>query len=415
MSYDAEVVIVGAGPTGALLGCLLGAGGINTIILERNHDSGPQSRAIGITPPSLEILDGIGLAQGFVRSGVPVRRAVVHDARRSLGTVAFEAVHRDYGFVLALPQTQTVALLHERVALLQTVRLLRGCEVVQVAQNENGVSLVCSNGEPVRARFVAAADGAHSTVAQRVGNRRRYKLYRPRFFMADHRDRSSLGDAAHVWFTPQGAVESFPLPAGTRRWIVQLFDEAVDGDADLEAMVWDRARVFLRREDRIWQSGFQPERSEVERFAMGRLFFAGDAAHTMSPIGGQGMNTGFADAELLARTLIELLSMGTDRVESSGGVSGAALTPGAAGRARADFRGVRGALAGRYEYARRIAFRSAARRAAAGMWVGTIRGEFGSLMRSLAIEVSLRFAMPAVARHFSMQTIPFRRARGVLD
>ncbi len=391
MSQKAQVAIVGAGPTGALLGCLLGKAGIDTVILERNRAFPAQSRAIGITPPSLEILAEIGLSSRFVEQGVTARRAVVHDDRCELGTVVFDTVHPEYRFVLALPQANTVALLHDCISSLAPVKLLRGRDVVQLKQDQDAVTLVCENGETFRAPYAVAADGAHSSIARGAANARRHKLYRQRFFMADHvdryRDAGRLGVDAHLWFTPDGAVESFPLPDGVRRWIVQLTEPVVDDDIDLEAIVGKRAGVVLQRADRIWESRFSPERSEVKRFAMRRLFFAGDAAHTMSPIGGQGMNTGFADAELLARTLTRLVAVSAEPDGEQ-----------------------RGALVRRYEYARRVAFRSAARRAAAGMWVGTIRGRFGSRLRSVMIRSVLRFVMPAVARHFSMQTIPFRRA-----
>lgn len=414
MSYNVQVAVVGGGPTGALLGCLLGRAGVDTVILERNHAIPSQSRAIGITPPSLEILGDVGLAARFVELGVAARRAVVYDERSELGAVEFDAVHPGYPFVLSIPQRDTLALLRECVGSLHTVQLLLGRDVVQLEQDRDGVTLVCENGDTVRARFAVAADGAHSSVAVGAVNARRRKLYRQRFFMADHidryRDGGRLGDDAHLWFTPDGAVESFPLPGGIRRWIVQLTRPAPDGDVDLEAIVARRAGVLLYRTDRLWESRFTPERSEVKRFAIGRLFFAGDAAHTMSPIGGQGMNTGFADAELLARTLIPLLTVSERSQRSQRSQRSSRSERSNRSERRDDAAPASAALIGRYEYARRVAFRSAARRAAAGMWVGTIRGRIGSRLRSVMIRLALRVAMPAVARHFSMQTIPFRRA-----
>ena len=400
---NTAVVVVGAGPVGLMAAHVLGHKGVEAIVLERREsrtgrlecarateEIDLRSRAIGVMPPSVDLFDGVGLADDFLCAGVRAATGVVHDERSELGRIDFQGVHPRFPFVLAIPQWRTESILASTITRRPTVKVLYGVTVEKMMQETDGITLCCLDGSCCRARYAIVCDGAHSSLAAVAGISRREKTYRARFFMADHHDLTNLGDEAHLWFTPGGAVESFPLPGSLRRWIVQLPSGSPlpgpEDHVDLERIVETRTGHTLDPGGRTWQSSFAPQRSELSRFHQGRLLFAGDASHTMSPIGGQGMNTGFADAELAA-TLV-------------------------AGRLAGRFNG--GDAWGYYERARKRAGRSAARRAWAGMRVGTITGRPGSWVRSRVVSVALRTAAPLLARHFAMMSIPNRRACGRL-
>lgn len=399
---DTAVVVVGAGPVGLMAAHVLGRNGVEAVVLERREPPGRtewsrpaatvdlRSRAIGIMPPSVDLFDGVGLADEFLCAGVRAATGVVHDERSELGRIDFQGVHPRFPFVLAIPQWRTESILASTITRRPTLQVRYGVTVEKMMQEADGITLCCRDGSCCRARYAIVCDGAHGSLAANAGIRRREKTYRARFFMADHHDLTNLGDEAHLWFTPGGAVESFPLPGSLRRWIVQLPSGSPlpgpEDHVDLECIVETRTGYTLDPGGRTWQSSFAPQRSELSRFHQGRLLFAGDASHTMSPIGGQGMNTGFADAELAA-TLV-------------------------AGRLDRRFNG--GDAWGYYERARKRAGRSAARRAWAGMHVGTITGRPGSWVRSRVVSVALRTAAPLLARHFAMMSIPNRRASGRL-
>ena len=398
MSTGAQVLIVGAGPTGLLLANLLGARGITVTILERKEPpdrSVPeteQSRAIGVTPPSLEILSQVGLAEALVHCGVSIQRAVVHGRsvigeRAPLGELRFEGIHHRFPFILSGPQTRTQAILEEGLHRFPSVRVEYGREVIRYAEADGEISeaatVQCTDGTLWSGQYCVVADGAHGTTALAAGIGRRGAPYRPWFTMGDYRDGSGLGAEAHLWFTVEGAVESFPLPEGRRRWIVQQ-------ERDVEQTVLRRTGYTLNRADRIRESWFQPSWSEADTFHRNRIFLAGDAAHTMSPIGGQGMNTGFGDAEQLAITLETLLN---PEATSAPGTQGA--------------RPATAATPELYTRTRRRASRAATRRAAAGMFVGTIRGGVASRVRNGAVRLILRGPLRVlVARHFAMLTRP---------
>jgi 2-polyprenyl-6-methoxyphenol hydroxylase-like FAD-dependent oxidoreductase len=390
---DAEVLIVGAGPVGLLLANFLGRAGISTIVLEKRASRGPGSKAIGITPTSLEVLEELDLAPPFLARGVAVRSAAVHADAGLLSRLDLGAPGAAFPFILSLPQLDTEALLQQALSRWPSVELRAGLEAVGARQESASVKVRARGREgeesELRAPLLCACDGSGGLTAAFLGLRRRVRRFPVAFRMADYTDESGLGPEAHLYFTRQGSVESFPMAGGLRRWIVQATE---DGQPEpsfeaVETQVRERTGQCLDPKGRVWASAFRPERSELERFRVGRVVFCGDAAHTMPPIGGQGMNTGFADARLLARVL--------ERCQSGGGNLEELL-----------------AL---YEPYRRAGFRAAARRSRLFMGVGTFRSPALRAMRDLLVPVLTR---PPISRalvgHFTMVNVPYSTLAGVL-
>lgn len=387
------VIIVGAGPIGLLLANLLGSLNILTEVFERRAAPLASSMAIGVTPPSLEILKRLNLDQVFSTTGVQVRYAEVYESGRKLGRLSFDHIHSEYPFFLSIPQAQTVQILRESLRRFWSVRLHDGLECTGLQQNASNVQVDLRDSRTgithrVCGAFVIGCDGHRSAVRTAIGLSVRERDYPQRFVMADFEDNSGLKAEARLFFSAAGSVESFPLPGGWRRWIV--LSSGSRHAAPLSYLIGAVRRLTgydLSRQSARSLSEFGAKRMVVERYYTGRVVLAGDAAHVMSSVGGQGMNTGFADAEFLAALLPAALR-----------------TPGRIPECFAT-----------YDRLRRRACVVAANRAERGMWLGTRRGRLASALRKFFIAGVLfsPACRPRLAPHFAMLTIPFRNLEHV--
>lgn len=379
---DAEVLIVGAGPVGFTIALALGRAGVATLVLEQRTSVRETSRAIGITPASLEILERYGVAGEMVEDGVRVRRAVIHGDGSEIARVGFEALPTDYRFILSLPQRRTEEILARAVGRQESVQVLRGRRVTGLYVESAGVRVTVETErgeESYRGGVLCGCDGKHSTVRELMGARWSGRSLKATFAMADIADETGLGEVAHLHFTSTGSVESFPLPRGVRRWIVETPEYVAEAPEGLvQHLVRQRSAIDLSGAEELWRSSFTTERRIATPWASPPIFLAGDAAHLMPPIGGQGMNVGLGDAEHLADLLL-----------------------------RSDRR----ALAREYELRRRRAFRTAARRSILGMRIGAATGRMASRLRELVIPAALRGTREArVMAHFAMLASPNRRS-----
>lgn len=352
------IQIIGAGPVGLLLACLLGRRGLEVEVYEKRVELPRCSMAIGITPPSLDILNQIDLKAAFLRAGVLIRRARVFENQRPCGNLDFRHSEEE---ILSFPQFGTLTLLRQRLAEFPNIHLH---EAVEVTPDLLG-SLP---------GWIIACDGANSPTREHLHIPVRRKSYGLHFVMADFPDPEDLGPDARLYFSPRGAVESFPLPDQRRRWIAQCVKSDTPDLDTLFQRVRDAAGIDLRQREHGPVSPFAPYRALVESYVSGQVILCGDAAHVMSPIGGQGMNTGFADALHLARILPD--------------PSPEALQT--------------------YTRQRRQAFRVAARRAAMGMYLGTRTGTVASAGRASLLRFALREPRlhRALARSFAMRNLP---------
>ncbi|MFW6188124.1 MAG: FAD-dependent oxidoreductase [Actinomycetota bacterium] len=314
-----DVLVVGGGSAGLFLGALLARRDVDVVVLERRTEPGTHSRAIGLHPPALAALQVLGMTEAALAEGVPIERGVGRSRGHLLGHLAFDRVRADFPFVLALPQHRTEALLAHRLEELAPGALQRGWEVRDV-QDGSGAAHVAAARTPVspaepgagtvagwRARVVVGADGARSTVRARAGIGTRLKPYPDTYLMGDFADTTDDRSTAAIHLEPGGVVESFPLPGRVRRWVVHTGSVPADPcPEDLAALVEHRTGEQLEPASSTMISAFTVRRQLARRMVAGRQVLTGDAAHEISPIGGQGMTLGWLDALALAPLLEQL-------------------------------------------------------------------------------------------------------------
>jgi 2-polyprenyl-6-methoxyphenol hydroxylase-like FAD-dependent oxidoreductase len=377
-----SVLIVGGGPVGLILANLLGQAGRPCVLIEKESERPDGSMAIGITPPSMKIFKRIGVAEKMIKSGVKAQQAYVHDDCKVLGGLTFKQLDDPYPFILSLQQSVTERILLENVSRYPSVTLLKGHQLLAFQQDKGTVESVVLNRETrekmtLQSGIIVGCDGRASLIRKLMGVPYTCRHYGLSFLMGDFPDNTEWGNEAHLFFTPQGSVESFPLSEGYRRWIVQ---SCPDSQTVLKDRVSDLCGHPLEGLNSRFETAFSVQRLLCKSYIKGNAILCGDAAHLMSPVGGQGMNTGFADAEHLSEVLVSIYEK---RVNAQ-----VALFD--------------------YSEKRSKAFKTAANRAASGMWMGTLTGPLRSRIRSFMLirllnNSLLKRFMPA---YFAMLTIP---------
>ncbi len=310
------VLIVGSGPVGLYLGIQLALYRIPFAILERRPERLLHSRSIGIHPPALEVLEPLGVVPALLSEGVKVRAGHAFGDRGPLGVVRLTSCPEPYPFVLTLAQHRTEAVLERRLLELAPGALERGCELVGLRQHGDGVDVTIRHhrdgSEAVRRfAYVVGCDGRNSAVRSLCGIAYPGLTYPDSYLMGDFADSTDLGTDAAIYLTADGVVEAFPLPGGLRRWVVKTPTLVATPRADeLADLVESRLGIRVPSTSNTMLSNFGIERHLADRFSVGRVSLAGDAAHVISPIGGQGMNLGWLDAAMLSGVLRRTLHLG---------------------------------------------------------------------------------------------------------
>ena len=373
-----DILIVGAGPVGLAMGCFLAQAGRRVRVFEAQEGEGAHFRAIGIHPPALEVLAQIGVAQELVECGMPIERARVYEEGRLLGALTFESCPGPYRFVLTVPQPATERVLRARLEELAPGSLRTGSRVTGVRAGPDRVTLQLADGREVSGGFVVGADGRRSTVREAVGVGYTGGAHDHHYVMADMEEAQSggpapfggqrLGTDAAIILSRAGVVEAFPLPGGRRRWVARTPGRVTeDVLPELQRAVAQRSGVRLAGEV-VACSAFTAESRQARRMLGDWWALVGDAAHVVSPIGGQGMNLGLLGVPAVGKALL------------------AGALPGGAGRLR-----------------RRAA--AASRRALLNMALGS--AGFPPLLRSLAVRSVLSRPLRArAARYFTMRGLP---------
>ncbi|MDH6139186.1 2-polyprenyl-6-methoxyphenol hydroxylase-like FAD-dependent oxidoreductase [Kitasatospora sp. GP30] len=295
-----DVIVVGAGPTGMMLAAELRLHGVHVVVLEKLTEPTPETRGRGMHARSVELMDQRGLLD----------RCLAVSEKFQIGGF-FAGVHKAWPerldtahpYGLTMPQPATERLLTEH-ALELGAELRRGCEVVGVSQDEDGVTVELADGARLSARYLVGCDGGRSAVRKLVGIG----------FPGEPATVETLLGNMELTADPEtvaavvAEVRKTQLRFGTidegngvHRVIVPAAGVSEDRTApttfeefkqQLRAVAGTDFGVHSPR----WLSRFTDATRQADRYRAGRVLLAGDAAHIHPPVGGQGLNLGIQDA-----------------------------------------------------------------------------------------------------------------------
>jgi 2-polyprenyl-6-methoxyphenol hydroxylase-like FAD-dependent oxidoreductase len=325
MDFDTDVLICGAGAAGLTLALDLARRGVPFRLIERQDVPFHGSRGKGIQPRTLEVFEDLGIVDRAVALGGPYPPQRVHAADGShvetpLAAAQAATPAEPYDTPLMLPQYLTEQVMRERLLELGQ-RVEFGLALTGLDQDADGVTVTLAGrgGEScLRARYVVGTDGGRSTVRHLLDLGFPGKTMGVRALVADV-TLSGLDRAAWHRFNGDDMarrIEICPL-AGTDLFQIQA-PIPPEGDVDLsaqalDAMLKDRTgRRDVHAGSVSWASAYTMNARLADRFRVGRVFLAGDAAHTHPPTGGQGLNTSVQDAYNLGWKLAAVLAGAPD-------------------------------------------------------------------------------------------------------
>jgi 2-polyprenyl-6-methoxyphenol hydroxylase-like FAD-dependent oxidoreductase len=294
-----DVIIVGCGPTGAMLAAELRLHDVRVLVLEKETEPASFVRIVGLHIRSIELMAMRGLLERIHERG---RQRPAAGFFAAINKPVPEGLNSAYAYLLGIPQPVIVKLLEEH-AIGLGAQVRHGDAVAGFAQDGDGVTVELASGERLRSRYLVGCDGARSTVRKLLGVGFPGEPSRTETLMGEMEVGMPQEEvAAKVTEVRETDKRLIIGPAGVGLYRVVVPAAAVSARAEpptlddfkqqLRAVAGTDFGVHSPR----WLSRFGDATRLAERYRVGRVLLAGDAAHIHPPIGGQGLNLGVQDA-----------------------------------------------------------------------------------------------------------------------
>jgi 2-polyprenyl-6-methoxyphenol hydroxylase-like FAD-dependent oxidoreductase len=321
MLKDAEALVIGGGPVGLFAALSLAERGVSVQVLDGSGERAVRGYACGLHPDTLRIFDRAGLMPAILETAHRVDRLIVRDGSAIRGTAEFSAFEGKYPYILTLRQFDLEDILRQSLARRDAL-VLRHHSVTQLyprhrfvnvtgkIQRAASTRVTADVGQPSvefferKADYVIGADGYFSVCRRALGLELMQVRPTRAFAVCEfNADLAHWQREACLAYAADSVSAFWPLGPHVGRFTFQIsrrLDEAVTLEM-LRELLHERAPWFTPNPEQLCWGAVAPfEHALTPRFGQGRIWLAGDAAHSTSPVGFQSMNRGFYEAEKLS-------------------------------------------------------------------------------------------------------------------
>ena len=310
MQSAIPILIVGAGPSGLTMAAELQRHGIPFRIIDKNIKPVPTSNALVAQARTLEVWDDMGLLQNALEQGNKELGFNFYSGDKKIVHLDFSLLNTDLKFLLGISQHLTEEMLINHLQS-KNIPIEMEVDLINIEEENNKTIATLKNKkgetETVQADWLIACDGGRSFIREKLQIPIADQELSQHFVLADIEIKSKISNQeGYIFASKNGFFLILPYNKIYSRMIAEVSNDPILRTA--KALTNEQvARLFIERcplkleiGEPIWTSGFWIHERIVSEYRHNNVFFVGDAAHTHSPAGGQGMNTGIQDAYNLA-------------------------------------------------------------------------------------------------------------------
>ena len=305
MLQNTDVLIVGAGPTGLTTAIELARRNVRVRIIERRSEPSTRSKALVVHARTLEFMDILGVADEMVRCGYTSPGIDFSSNAQKPLRANMYGLDTRFPFILVLPQAETEAILERRLNDLG-IEVEREHTLIDFKETEAGIfsTIECSDDKfEIQSRYLVGADGSKSVVRKTLGLPFEGSSYGWTAFLGDvwlEGHHAEGGTEQHS--SDRGLAFIVPFDDGSHR--IVTIDRKYQGDRDTRELkieeLQESISAILEKPVELsepkWLTRWGASLRQAPQYRVGSVLMGGDAVHTHSPAGGQGLNTGIGDA-----------------------------------------------------------------------------------------------------------------------